>query len=60
MVWESYRLFQFKGIAGKRPRRESAPWLSLAGARVPGSRELKWRKAPRTESGLTLDGNGAT
>lgn len=60
MVRESYGLFQFNGIAGKRPRRESAPWLSLAGARVPGDRKLKCREALRKESGLKLVSNGAT
>lgn len=53
-------MFQFNGIAGKRPRRESAPWLSLAGARVPGGRKLKCREALRKESGLKLVGNGVT
>lgn len=56
----SYGLFQFNGLAGEKPRRESAPWLSSAGAMVPGGREFKWREAPRKESGLKLVGNRAT
>lgn len=44
MVRESYRSVQMKGMAGERPRKESALWLSVAGARVPGSRESGGRK----------------
>lgn len=58
MVRKSYRLVQFKGMAGKRPRRESPLWLSLAGARVPGGRELEWKDAPSEESGAKSVGNG--
>lgn len=39
VVWlgrVSYRLVQFKGMAGKRPRRESALRLNLVGAEMPG------------------------
>ena len=59
MVRESYRLLQFKGIAGYGPRRESALWLSLAGAKAPGGRELKWSVAPTEDPVLKLVGNGA-
>ena len=53
VVWlgrVSYRLVQFKGVAGKRPRRESALRLNLAGAEMPGGRKLEWKEAPSTES----------
>lgn len=46
----SYRLVQFKGMAGKRPRRESVSWLNLAGAEMPGGRKLEQKEAGSAES----------
>lgn len=53
VVWlgrVSYRLVQFKGMAGKRPRRESASWLNSAGTEMPGGRKLEWKEAPSAQS----------
>lgn len=47
-------------MAGIRARRESALWLSLAAAKMPESRELERKEAPRAESALKWAGNVAT
>lgn len=47
VVWlgrVSYRLVQFKGMAGKRPRKCIGK-LKLAGAEMPGGRKLEWKEA---------------
>lgn len=48
----SYRLVQFKEMAGKSPRREGAWWLSLAEAEMAGGRELERKEVPSEELAL--------